>query len=60
VRTIDGKIAKVEMVYYDYHHTGSSPDLIRMTFEDGTHRNGFSTDKYIAEVLPAGRKQILA
>lgn len=51
VRAVDGRRADVEMIYYDRFHTGSSPDLVRLTFSDGSTRQALTTSDYILEKL---------
>jgi len=51
VKTPDGLTAKVCMVYYDRWHTGNSPDLINLEFEDGTSKRGYSTADYVSEIV---------
>lgn len=58
VKTPDGLTATVGMVYYDRFHTGDSPDLIMLKFEDGTERRGFSTADYVAEILTRAKENI--
>lgn len=51
VKTPDGLTATVGMIYYDRFHTGNSPDLIELKFEDGTKRRGYSTADYVSEII---------
>lgn len=51
IKTPDGRIATVGMVYYDRWHTGNSPDLIHLKFEDGAIVRAYSTADYISEVI---------
>jgi len=56
VKTPDGLTATVGMVYYDRWHTGDSPDMIVLKFEDGTQRTGYSTADYVAEVIARAKE----
>lgn len=57
VKTPDGLTATVGMVYYDHWHTGDSPDLIILKFEDGTSKRGYSTADYVFEIIKRAKQE---